>query len=73
MVNTSDIMGARDRDPADEVCEGAGRHLDRLSGRRDGLLDLVSATGIWSNVEIMWEHPLWAYSGLSPSPRRYGT
>jgi hypothetical protein len=37
MANTSDIMGARDRDAADEVCEGAGRHLDRLSGRRDGL------------------------------------
>ena len=27
----------------------------------DGPVDLVYATGIWSNVEIMWEHPLWAH------------
>jgi len=26
----------------------------------DGPVDLVYATGIWSNVEIMWEHPPWA-------------
>ena len=27
----------------------------------DGPVDLVYATGIWSNVEIMWEHPFWAH------------
>jgi class 3 adenylate cyclase len=27
----------------------------------DGPVDLVYATGIWSNVELMWEHPLWAH------------
>jgi pimeloyl-ACP methyl ester carboxylesterase len=27
----------------------------------DEPVDLVYATGIWSNVEIMWEHPLWAH------------
>ena len=27
----------------------------------DGPVDLVYATGIWSNVEIMWEHPLWTH------------
>ena len=27
----------------------------------DGPVDLVYATGIWSNVEIMWDHPLWAH------------
>jgi pimeloyl-ACP methyl ester carboxylesterase len=27
----------------------------------EGPVDLVYATGIWSNVEIMWEHPLWAH------------
>jgi pimeloyl-ACP methyl ester carboxylesterase len=27
----------------------------------DGPVDLVYATGIWSNVEIMWEHPLWVH------------
>jgi class 3 adenylate cyclase/pimeloyl-ACP methyl ester carboxylesterase len=27
----------------------------------DGPVDLVYATGIWSNVEVMWEHPLWAH------------
>jgi pimeloyl-ACP methyl ester carboxylesterase len=26
----------------------------------DGPVDLLYATGIWSNVEIMWEHPPWA-------------
>ena len=27
----------------------------------DGPVDLVYASGIWSNVEVMWEHPLWAH------------
>jgi class 3 adenylate cyclase/pimeloyl-ACP methyl ester carboxylesterase len=27
----------------------------------DGPVDLAYATGIWSNVEIMWEDPLWAH------------
>jgi class 3 adenylate cyclase/pimeloyl-ACP methyl ester carboxylesterase len=27
----------------------------------DGPVDLVYASGIWSNVELMWEHPLWAH------------
>jgi pimeloyl-ACP methyl ester carboxylesterase len=27
----------------------------------DGPVDLVYATGIWSNLEIMWEDPLWAH------------
>ena len=27
----------------------------------DGPVDLVYATGIWSNVELMWEQPLWAH------------
>ena len=27
----------------------------------DGPVDLVSAAGIWSNVEVMWEHPPWAH------------
>jgi len=27
----------------------------------DGPVDLVYATGIWSNVDLMWEHPLWAH------------
>jgi len=26
----------------------------------EGPVDLLYATGIWSNVEIMWEHPPWA-------------
>jgi pimeloyl-ACP methyl ester carboxylesterase/class 3 adenylate cyclase len=26
----------------------------------DGPVDLVYASGIWSNVEMMWEHPAWA-------------
>jgi pimeloyl-ACP methyl ester carboxylesterase len=26
----------------------------------DGPIDLVYATGIWSNIEVMWEQPLWA-------------
>jgi pimeloyl-ACP methyl ester carboxylesterase/class 3 adenylate cyclase len=26
-----------------------------------GPVDLVYATGIWSNVEVMWEHPPWAH------------
>jgi class 3 adenylate cyclase len=26
----------------------------------DGSIDLVYATGIWSNLEVMWEHPPWA-------------
>jgi pimeloyl-ACP methyl ester carboxylesterase len=26
----------------------------------DGPVDLIYATGIWSNVEVMWEHPPWA-------------
>jgi pimeloyl-ACP methyl ester carboxylesterase/class 3 adenylate cyclase len=26
----------------------------------DGPVDLVYASGIWSNVEMMWEHPPWA-------------
>ncbi len=26
----------------------------------DGPVDLVYASGIWSNVEVMWEHPPWA-------------
>lgn len=26
----------------------------------DGPIDLVYATGIWSNLEMMWEQPLWA-------------
>ena len=26
----------------------------------DGPVDLVYSTGIWSNLEVMWEHPLWA-------------
>jgi pimeloyl-ACP methyl ester carboxylesterase/class 3 adenylate cyclase len=27
----------------------------------DGPVDLVYSTGIWSNLEVMWEHPLWAH------------
>ena len=27
----------------------------------DGPVDLVYASGIWSNVELMWEDPLWAH------------
>jgi pimeloyl-ACP methyl ester carboxylesterase len=27
----------------------------------DGPVDLVYAGGIWSNVELMWEHPPWAH------------
>jgi class 3 adenylate cyclase/pimeloyl-ACP methyl ester carboxylesterase len=27
----------------------------------DGPVDLVYAAGIWSNVEVMWEHPPWAH------------
>ncbi len=27
----------------------------------DGPVDLVCATGIWSNLEVMWEHPAWAH------------
>ena len=27
----------------------------------DGSADLVFANGIWSNVELMWEHPPWAH------------
>jgi len=27
----------------------------------DGPVDLVYASGIWSNVEMMWEHPPWAH------------
>jgi class 3 adenylate cyclase/pimeloyl-ACP methyl ester carboxylesterase len=26
----------------------------------DGPVDLVHATGIWSNLEVMWEYPAWA-------------
>jgi pimeloyl-ACP methyl ester carboxylesterase len=26
----------------------------------DGSIDLVYATGIWSNLEVMWEDPTWA-------------
>jgi pimeloyl-ACP methyl ester carboxylesterase len=26
----------------------------------DGPVDLVYATGIWSNLDVMWEHPAWA-------------
>jgi class 3 adenylate cyclase len=26
----------------------------------DGPVDLVYSTGIWSNLEVMWEHPHWA-------------
>jgi pimeloyl-ACP methyl ester carboxylesterase/class 3 adenylate cyclase len=26
----------------------------------DGPVDLVYSTGIWSNLEVMWEQPLWA-------------
>jgi class 3 adenylate cyclase/pimeloyl-ACP methyl ester carboxylesterase len=27
----------------------------------DGPVDLVCATGIWSNLEVMWDHPAWAH------------
>ena len=27
----------------------------------DGPVDLVYASGIWSNVELMWEEPRWAH------------
>lgn len=27
----------------------------------DGPVDLVYATGIWSNLEVMWEYPPWAH------------
>ena len=27
----------------------------------DGPIDLVYASGIWSNVELMWEEPRWAH------------
>jgi pimeloyl-ACP methyl ester carboxylesterase len=27
----------------------------------DGPVDLVYATGIWSNLEVMWDHPPWAH------------
>ena len=27
----------------------------------DGPVDLVYASGIWSNVELMWEEPTWAH------------
>src|SRR5512141_593752 len=26
----------------------------------DGPVDLVYSSGIWSNLELMWEHPPWA-------------
>ena len=29
--------------------------------RGEGPVDLVCATGIWSNLEVMWEHPPWAH------------
>ena len=27
----------------------------------DGRVDLVYSSGIWSNVEVMWDHPAWRY------------
>jgi hypothetical protein len=27
----------------------------------DGPVDLVHASGIWSNVDLMWDQPLWAH------------
>ena len=27
----------------------------------DGPVDLIYATGIWSNLDVMWDHPAWAH------------
>ena len=52
--------GFGDGSPGNPVREGAGWTSIAYQVVGDGPIDLVYATGIWSNLEVMWEHAQWA-------------